>query len=74
MVAAGPSQRNYGTISSTGIMNDHESARKQDKDAVVGRHDAFSDTSSDINQAGVKGVEAITLTWTVWSLVSAYVG
>ena len=36
--------------------------------------DDQSSLSSDNTQAGVKNIEAISQTWTKWSLISAYLG
>ena len=41
---------------------------------VSDRVDDRSSTISDDGQAGVKHIEAISQTWTKWSLVVAYLG
>jgi hypothetical protein len=59
-----------------GTMATHYAAEEaRDKQHFEAR-DAYdgSSMSSDEAQAGVKGVEAVALTWTYWSLVAAYVG
>ena len=48
-----------------------------DKDAAVVDHAPYEDDSSissDQTQDGVKRIEAISQTWTKWSLIVAYVG
>lgn len=42
--------------------------------AYVGDADDQSSLSSDETQAGVKNIEAISQTWTKWSLIAAYLG
>ena len=57
-------------------MAEPESAASAQKDkdvAYVGEDDRSSLTSYDA-QAGVKGIEAISQTWSKWALISAYVG
>ncbi|KAL9104977.1 MAG: hypothetical protein Q9163_000149 [Psora crenata] len=51
-------------------------AVQHDKQRVVStedEHDQSSLSSSDV-QTGVKGIEAISETWTTWSLIAAYLG
>ena len=46
-----------------------------DKDVVaVDARDDLSSATSNEAQAGVKGIEAISTTWTKWSLIVAYAG
>ena len=42
--------------------------------AIANAEDRSSLSSDDEAQAGVKGIEAISQTWTKWSLVAAYLG
>lgn len=50
-------------------------ARTQDKGhAYVSDADDQSSLSSYETQAGVKNIEAISQTWTKWSLIAAYLG
>lgn len=74
---------NYGTIassSSTGsavqLPNMDEGKRKEDHElGMTGRDDdERSFSSADSAQAGVKRIEAISSTWTKWSLAFAYLG
>ena len=51
------------------------SAEQSSKANSLGdHHDDQSSLSSDDTQAGVKNIEAISQTWTKWSLVAAYAG
>ena len=60
--------RDYGTTShrSNGLT-------KHDVDPHTDES-AYSDSSSEDEQAGVKTIEAIARTWSPWSLGLAYVG
>ena len=59
-------------------MGDAEASTRtqHDKDQtyIHNHDDDQSSLSSDNTQAGVKNIEAISQTWTKWSLISAYLG
>ena len=64
-----------------GMINMHSAGKAQsepDKDTAVVNDDHYEedDASVDSGQAqeGVKRIEAISQTWTKWSLIVAYVG
>ena len=40
----------------------------------INHEDDQSSFSSDETQTGVKGIEAVSQTWTEWSLIAAYLG
>ena len=66
-----------GVLSCQAMADAGESAAGPAKDAPyrdrVDGDDAESFTSDD-TQTGVKGIEAISQTWTRWSLITAYLG
>jgi len=64
---SGESQ-NYGIITP----KYRKEARDNDPELVV--DDSSSDTSSEDGQAGVKAIEAVSKTWTIWSLACPYTG
>lgn len=47
------------------VAKDHPLAEETERSSI---------SSSEVQQAGVKKTEAITLTWSKWALVMAYVG
>ena len=51
---------------------------ERDKDAAVVGHEHYEEDNSSIDsdqtQVGVRRIEAISQTWTKWSLIVAYVG
>ena len=48
---------------------------RPDKDASIAPEvESRSSISSDESQSGVKNIEAVSQTWTQWSLIVAYVG
>ena len=53
---------------------DEPRAEGNKNNAYVPSEDDRSSMSSYHAQAGVKGIEAISQTWTKWALVSAYLG
>ncbi len=64
---SGESQE-YGTTTPTYGKGTHDI----DPEAVA--DDSSSDKSSEDGQAGVKAIEAVSKTWTIWSLACAYTG
>jgi len=55
-----------------------EARMDREKGATLVPHDGFADETSSMSstetQAGVKRLEAVTTSWTKWSLAIAYVG
>lgn len=73
----------YGTIASSSsagsavplpIMDDREKKDDHELGSPVRDDDERSLSSADSAQAGVKRIEAISTTWTKWSLAFAYIG
>lgn len=52
----------------------HKPIARGVKATEVHSDDDLSSLSSEGAQAGVKEIEAISLSWTTWSLIMAYVG
>ena len=58
----------------TDVPKTMETTTQQNKVEPYMQEDDRSSLSSDDTQIGVKNIEAISQTWTKWSLFSAYLG